>query len=344
LHRFDVSSDAQAPHGDLTAAPDGWLYAGYSKDLLDGTFEKGLVRVDPASGAAIKLAALASTDGLLGESGFFLGRGGVWFGGTRAPWSAYAIAMLDGVDVAAASGSPGGTTSLSATLKASGIALAGRTIDFAVNGNAVGSAETNADGVATLNEVSLSGLASGSYPIDAAFGGDEHFPAASGVASLTVVSSATPGLMWGAGFIRDHDIRYDFGFLVSERANGTDRGGFELRVTSPSSYKRQGHKVIKIKGRSDRFVARSFTNVVFSDDPAIHPERYARTETDTVLFAGIGDWNGYSGYRFEAVAQDRGGRRRESLRVTVYDSANAVVVEFDGELSDGNVQSVRVRR
>src|SRR4051812_8390999 len=70
------------------------------------------------------------------------------------------------VTVAPASGTVGGTTSLSATLKktSDNSVLASKTISFKLNGTSVGTASTNASGVATLNSVSLTGIAVGSYP------------------------------------------------------------------------------------------------------------------------------------------------------------------------------------
>jgi hypothetical protein len=66
--------------------------------------------------------------------------------------------------VAAASGAYGGTTALSATLTASGTGVSGKSIAFVLNGNAVGSALTDVSGVASLSNVSLSGIGAGMYP------------------------------------------------------------------------------------------------------------------------------------------------------------------------------------
>jgi hypothetical protein len=66
----------------------------------------------------------------------------------------------------------------------------------------------------------------------------------------------------------------------------------------------------------------------------------------TAVFAGNGEWNGRSGYRFEASAQDRGegAGYRDSLKVTIFDGAGIVVVTFDHDLDGGNIQSVRMQR
>jgi len=180
--------------------------------------------------------------------------------------------------------------------------------------------------VATLDNVSLAGIAIGTHAgaIGATFAGDDEFPATSGSGSLTVIDVPTPGLMIGDGFIHDADNRYAFNFLVGETANGDDRGAFSLRVTETKP-KPKG------KPRDDRFAARTYTNVRFVGD--------------TVLFAGTGEWNGQGGYRFEAFAQGGGepGRHSDTLRVTLYDSANQIVLQFDSVVDGGNVQSVRLR-
>ena len=60
----------------------------------------------------------------------------------------------------------GGTTDLIATLTTTvgGTPISGRTVSFTVNGAPVGTAVTNGSGVATLANVSLAGIASGTYP------------------------------------------------------------------------------------------------------------------------------------------------------------------------------------
>src|SRR6185437_15277386 len=90
--------------------------------------------------------------------------------------------------VAAASGTYGGNTTLSATLTDSGNnPIAGKTIDFSLNGTAVGSAVTDTFGQASV-PASLVGINAGSYPlgVTASFAGDPNHKASSGNATLTV--------------------------------------------------------------------------------------------------------------------------------------------------------------
>ena len=80
------------------------------------------------------------------------------------------------LSVGSASGTYAGTASLAATLTSGGDPVAGKSVSFTVNGSAVGSATTNASGVATLASVSLGGIDAGSYPtgIAAAFARRRH--------------------------------------------------------------------------------------------------------------------------------------------------------------------------
>ena len=89
---------------------------------------------------------------------------------------------------AAANGPYGGTASLSATLLAGITPLSGQTINFSLNGATVGSAITNASGIATLPGASLAGLGPGSYAtgVSATFAGDSTNHPSSGTAALTI--------------------------------------------------------------------------------------------------------------------------------------------------------------
>ncbi len=96
--------------------------------------------------------------------------------------------------VSPASGSYGGTTTLSATLTKTSDStfVSGKTINFTLNSASVGSATTDGSGVATLSGISLSGINVGTYAgyVGASFAGDTSYGASSGTNSLTV-SQAT---------------------------------------------------------------------------------------------------------------------------------------------------------
>src|SRR5207248_2157621 len=71
-------------------------------------------------------------------------------------------------------------------------AISGKTISFTLNGNLVGTADTNGSGVATLSGVSLSGINAGVYlagtnsGVAASFAGDSSFATSSASNTLTV--------------------------------------------------------------------------------------------------------------------------------------------------------------
>ncbi len=89
---------------------------------------------------------------------------------------------------APATGTFGGTVDLSATLTDGTNGISGKSISFTLNGNSVGSANTNGSGVATLSNVSLAGINAGSYPtgVGASFAGDSSYTAGNSTAALTV--------------------------------------------------------------------------------------------------------------------------------------------------------------
>ena len=93
--------------------------------------------------------------------------------------------------MAAAAGTYGGSTTLSATLTSGASAVANKTIAFALNGTGVGSATTNASGVAVLPNVSLTGIGAGFYPnaVSASFVGDSAYLASTAQNSLTIAKA-----------------------------------------------------------------------------------------------------------------------------------------------------------
>jgi uncharacterized repeat protein (TIGR01451 family) len=122
---------------------------------------------------------------------------------------------------ASATGTYGGTVNLSATLTAGGSPLSGKTIDFQLNGNSVGSGTTNGSGVATLSNASLAGINAGSYPtgVGASFAGSTGYSASSATNSLTV-NKATPVITWA----NPADIIY-----------GTALSGTQLNATADTA-------------------------------------------------------------------------------------------------------------
>jgi hypothetical protein len=85
---------------------------------------------------------------------------------------------------------------LSATLKATGTdsSLKGKTVVFTLDGDEVGSAQTNASGVATLTGVDISEFEQGSYPniVEANFGAVTAYSGSSTMGTLTIVENLLP--------------------------------------------------------------------------------------------------------------------------------------------------------
>ena len=119
-------------------------------------------------------------------------------GGQNMLTAAFNAKPATSLAVSAATGSYGGIANLAATLTSAGSGLNGKSIAFTLNGVAVGSATTNASGVATLSNVTLAGINSAAYAtgVGASFAGDSGFGASSSTAQLTVnpaVSTTTIG-------------------------------------------------------------------------------------------------------------------------------------------------------
>lgn len=114
------------------------------------------------------------------------------------------IQISSGLAVANASATIGGTVTLSAVLTNLGVAVPGKTVAFAVQGNSVGSAVTDSTGKATLANVSVGSLAAGTYvnAITATFSGDGTLASSSGQATLTVTNKLNQTITFNA--IADH--------------------------------------------------------------------------------------------------------------------------------------------
>jgi hypothetical protein len=141
-----------------------------------------------------------------------------------------------GLAVTNASGTYGGTTTLTATLTAGGVGVPGETVTFTLNDTSVGSDTTDVNGVATLSNVSLAGIIVGTYPtaIGASFAGDTNYVLSSGTAALTVNKAAT-GLAVAS-------VDGNYGGTTTLTATLTDAGGAPLSGRSVS-FTRNGTSV-----------------------------------------------------------------------------------------------------
>ena len=131
-------------------------------------------------------------------------------------------AATSSLSMAAATGTYGGTSTLSATLTSGTSAVVNKTIAFALNGTAVGSATTNASGVAVLSNVSLAGLDAGAYPgaVSASFAGDSAYLGSTGQNSLTIDKALATINVSGYTGVYDGDSHGATGTATG--ANGED--------------------------------------------------------------------------------------------------------------------------
>ena len=105
-------------------------------------------------------------------------------------------------------GTYGGTTTATATLTSDGLPIQNATISFSLNGVGVGTATTNASGIATLNGINLIGFNAGTYNscLAASFAADSNHGPSSATANLVVnraplsVTPANQTKTYGATF------------------------------------------------------------------------------------------------------------------------------------------------
>ena len=142
-------------------------------------------------------------------------------------------------------------------------------------------------------------------------------------------SAPTPGQMAGAGEVRSGDERAVFAFTVRESVRRGERGVVMVQF-------------IDRRGQKARYLA-SATEVQFSDASGVSPGRRPRSGVDSVVFSGVGSWNGAEGYRFTISASDRGepGRGKDTFDVKVYGPRGNLLKSVQGVLVDGNIQSMR---
>ena len=107
---------------------------------------------------------------------------------------------------------------LSATLSSSRGVLAGKTVNFILNGSPAGSAVTDATGLASVS-ASLTGLGAGSYPVTVSFAGDANNKPTSGSSTLTLNQAVLTVTATDASRIYG-DLNPTFAFTFAGFVNG----------------------------------------------------------------------------------------------------------------------------
>ncbi len=201
LHEFS-GGDGSTPLAALLEVAGSF----YGTTRLGGTENEGTVfRID-ASGAFSTLHSFQPSlnDGVEPLGGLVQGVGGLLYGTTSGGGNfssgvVYSLTPRTSTTLSAASvtGTYGGTITLSATLVSGSGPMSGRSVMFSLQAQPLGSALTDINGLATLNNVSLVGLNAGTYSsaISAAFAGDDALAATSSTADLDIIQ-ATPVITW----------------------------------------------------------------------------------------------------------------------------------------------------
>jgi uncharacterized repeat protein (TIGR03803 family) len=162
---FDGANGSNPTQEGLVEGADGTLYGSTS---IGGNGFGVVYRIEGGAIAPIHLF-----DGIAGagpNSTLAMSFEGSLYGTTQGPQGGTIFRITfeeDGgstLEVAPAAATYGGTTTLSATLSSTAGPTEGAQIVFTLNGMEVGSATTNAAGIATLADVSVGNLGAGFYP------------------------------------------------------------------------------------------------------------------------------------------------------------------------------------
>jgi uncharacterized repeat protein (TIGR03803 family) len=133
-------------------------------------------------------------------------------------------------------GNVGGTTELMAQLMAAGQPVENALVAFSLNGVSVGSATTDANGIAALSGVSLAGIAVGHYPgaIAASFAGNDQLLPSTATDDLTIIDSMPPVLHLPANIVANATSAQ--GAAVTYAVTATDNSGGPVVIScTPAS-------------------------------------------------------------------------------------------------------------
>jgi PKD repeat protein len=200
-----------------------------------------------------------------------------------ATWEAEAIEPTQ-LTVSPASVIYGKTTELSAHLTVVGAPLGGSDVSFSLNGKVLGVGKTDANGVATISNVSLAGINAGTHQnaITASFAGDTGHAASNDTADLTVnkakltVTAANASRKYGdpnpmfsgtiTGIKNSDEITASYSTPATPASNV---GAYDIVPTlADSTGKLSNYDVIQIKGTLT--VSKAALSVVADDKSKVY--------------------------------------------------------------------------
>lgn len=223
----------------------------------------------------------ASADGVAG-----IDQRGVSRTKDKCDIGAYELApAATGLSTSSASGAPGQTTTLTATLTRDDIGVPGESIDFTLGGSSVGSATTNASGVATLSDVSLAGYTTGSHPdeVSASFAGDSPFGASSDTDDLDV-SKLTQTIT-----LTDVPGSADYGTTFNPHASSSSGLPVSLGASGPCSLSTTTSQVKMTSGSGSCVVTASQSGSTTYESATTSQTVTATKAAQTVTFGTLGD-------------------------------------------------------
>jgi hypothetical protein len=163
--------------------------------------------------------------------------------------------------------------------------------------------------------------------------------------TVTPANGSQAARFVGAGGVDTSTTQTRFVFEVRTQVP-KERGEIVLRTRPNKPAGRNGDDDRDDRhGPWSRFVSTNVTDVTASNTPGVNPGPRPEGGVDTLVFNGVGRWNGTPNYRFTAKAIDAGepGRGRDQFSITITAPNGTVVLTVNGTLTGGNVQSLRAR-
>ena len=280
-----------------------------------------MFEVAKGSNTITTLASFNGTNGNLPAGSLVLdGQGNLYgtteFGGAAGDGTVFELSGVTAVTPQATnlsaisgSGTYGGTATLTATLTASGSGVANEPVTFTfINGTIitpVGTATTNANGIATLTGVSLAGIGAGTYTgyVGASFAGDTNYSASSGSGNLTVaqapltITANNQSMVYGAsvpvltpsyaGFVNG-DTPANLATPVVLSTNATSSSPVGTYAIQASGATAANYQITFVNGTLTINQASTTTTLAASINPSVYGQAVTFTATIYATSPGSG--------------------------------------------------------